>query len=680
MNRLICLSAMLGWASWASAQAPEAVSEKDFLGEMPMVLSVSRLPQRLDETPGAVTILDRDMIRLSGARDVADLLRLVPGFQTSTSFEKTAPVASYHGGFDGYSNRMQVLVDGRSVYSPYFIGSIGPGLQAVALTDIERIEVLRGSNSAAYGARAMLGVINIVTRDPLDTLGVQAGLSTGENGIEDAQARVGWSSADANYRLSMDRRADAGLSGANGRNQVSRVNLRADVRVNARDELQFRAGSLGVDASKGTVGNESDLARDTSYTSNYLQLDWRRSLSADEDLALIFAHTQETYSDVFPHSLISRKNDIAAANDFGIPQLIEYKRQIAALANSVDISGSGRASNDSLTLQHTFRANPRLRMVWGGEMRQEQVSSKPLYNTDSAFVTDFTRLFGNAEWLPTRDLVFNAGALFEHSSVSGDSFAPRVMLNWHVTQGQTLRAGVSRAFRPPSTFERDSNIRVRVPTITIPGFVISPDTVLIMAGGAVEPESVTSREIGYLASFPTIGLDLDVRLFDETVGGFIRQKNDNKAVPKSYTNTEEIPITGLEYQLKWQPWQGAQLIFNQAYTEIKSYIPGSNTIESASAMAAPKLASSLIFFQKLPGGLDLSLMHQDSGTAATQDGGADSAVAMTRTDLRVGMPLRFGRNRGEVAVVVQNLGMPYADFSPNFQFERRAFVTLRVEN
>ena len=143
MSRLICLIATLGCANYAVAQALVSVSERDFLADIPIVLSVSRLPQRLDETPGAVTIIDRNMIRLSGARDVADLMRLVPGFQTSTSFETSAPLASYHGGFDSYSNRIQVLVDGRSAYSPYFIGSTGPGLQTVALEDIERIEVLR---------------------------------------------------------------------------------------------------------------------------------------------------------------------------------------------------------------------------------------------------------------------------------------------------------------------------------------------------------------------------------------------------------------------------------------------------------------------------------------------------------------------------------------------------------
>ena len=111
MSRQICLALALGWGVHAThAQGLVAVTEKDFLSDLPVVLSVSRLPQRLDETPGAVTVLDRNMIRLSGARDVADLLLLVPGFQSSASFEGDAPQASYHGGFSAYSGRIQVLV------------------------------------------------------------------------------------------------------------------------------------------------------------------------------------------------------------------------------------------------------------------------------------------------------------------------------------------------------------------------------------------------------------------------------------------------------------------------------------------------------------------------------------------------------------------------------------------
>eukprot|EP01041_Mallomonas_annulata_P030770 gene30770-52973_t len=185
---LLTLACVMARAQNGSSAS--AVSERDFLGEVPVVLSVSRLAQPLDEAPGAVTILDRPFIRMSGARDVADLLRMVPGFQTTTSFESDAPLASYHGRSDDWANRIQVLVDGRSVYSGHLQGSAGLGLQTLALDDIARIEVLRGSNSAAYGARAFLGVVNIVSRDVRETVGSSFSLATGDNGVADAGGSV----------------------------------------------------------------------------------------------------------------------------------------------------------------------------------------------------------------------------------------------------------------------------------------------------------------------------------------------------------------------------------------------------------------------------------------------------------------------------------------------------------
>lgn len=674
LRHSVCLITTLGWASLASAQAPESVSEKDFLSDMPIVLSVSRLPQRLDETPGAVTLLDRDMIRLSGARDVADLMRLVPGFQTSTAYETGAPIASYHGGFDAYSVRMQVLVDGRSVYSPYFYGGTGRGLQTVALEDIERIEVLRGSNSAAYGARAMLGVINIVTRHTQDTLGVQATQTSGENGINDSQARIGWGKDDASYRLTMDRRADGGLTGPNGHNQINRVNFRADLRNNANDEIQVRAGSLEINSGRGQSGNINDPLRDDFFSSGYAQLDWRRSLGADEDLAFSFSHTEETYQDAFPYSLVDYKKSVAGLDAHGIPYYVDLKNRVASMNDSVAIDSGGRSSNDNLSLQHTFRHGEDLRVVWGGELRREQVVSKPLYNTDAAFTTDFSRLFANAEWRLARDLVLNAGSMFEHSSVSGDSVAPRLMLNWHFTEGQTLRAGASKGYRPPSTFEQFGDVRYASNGVLL--------KVTSLSRGNIQPESADVREIGYLGDFPKFGASLDVRAFYEKINGFVRKQTYDLPSqvapllpfsPYDYVNSEDVVIHGLEYQLKGRPWQGAQVIFNQAYTNI-------NSANLGTTLAAPKRASSITLFQKLPGNLDLSLMHQDSGAVTLQGSNDQSQVAMTRTDLRLGLPLRFGPNRGELALVVQNLGAPYQDFSPNFQFQRRAFVTLRVEN
>ncbi len=639
--RVLAISAFCGVGS-ALAETATLISENDFLADMPIVLSVSRLPQRLDETPGAVTILDREMIRLSGARDVADLLRLVPGFQVSTSFESVAPLVSYHGAFNSYSNRLELQIDGRSVYSPYFIGSIGPGLQTVALADIERIEVLRGSNSAAYGAHAILGVINIVTRHTADTLGAQGALTAGENGVQDAQARIGWGDARATFRLTADSRSDDGLKGAYGGNQVKRVNFRADMQTSARDELQLRLGTLAIDAGKGQVGNISDPLRDSFFGSSYAQLDWRRILDEDQDVLFRLSHTQEVYEDRYPYSLLPFK-----INDIFI------------------VDASGKAGSDTALAQHTFRYGPALRVVWGGEFRSERVTSRGLYNTDAAFVTDFTRLFGNAEWRASSSVVVNAGAMAEHSSVTGHTFAPRLMVNWHLNDRQTLRAGVSKAFRPPGDYEKFADVRY-----IYKGIQLGP--VNTLASGNVQPESVLSQEIGYLGEFPRWGIGLDVRVFHEQIDGFIRQLN--ATLPRDYANDENFAIKGLEYQLKWQPWRGAQVIFNQAYTHI-----GSIRATAGTALAAPELASTLAFFQKFPGGPELTLMHQDNSTATLHGAGRGSQVAMTRTDLRLGWPLRFRTRSGEVAVVVQNLGTPYQDFKKIFEFQRRSFITLNLE-
>ncbi len=649
MNRWIVWCALLACSASVLADGMTGVSERDFLTEVPLVLSVSRLPQRLDDTPGAVTVLDREFIRLSGARDVADLLRLVPGFQTSMSFESIAPQASYHGGFSSYSNRIQVLIDGRSAYSAYFIGSVEPGLQSVAIDDIERIEVLRGSNSAAYGARAFLGVINIVTRDPADTQGTQLGLSTGNNAIGDARASVGWSADKANFRLALDRRSDAGLAGSNGANRIDRLNFRAGLRPANGDDLELRLGTMTLNAGKGDPNQVDNLARDTRYGSSYLQFDWRRSLDQDQDLALSYSHGDETYRDAFPYSL-----------------------QALGINDSIAIDASGASRSDALTLQHTWRRGLQLRMVWGAELRREQVVSKPIYNTDDALVTNFARLFGNLEWRPEKELVLNAGAMAEHSSTGGSSLAPRLMLNWHLADGQTLRVGASRAYRPPSTYEQFADVRY-----SWNGHLLEVAT---LASGKVQPESVFSREVGYLGVLPQLGLNLDVRAFHERIDGFITQINSTR--PKDYANTENFSIHGLEYQLKWQPWNGTRIMFNQAYLNfslIDHGIENGLAVDYGNALPAPRLASTLTWFQKLPGNLDLSIMHQDSGTMTPQRTGHDHQAAMTRTDLRLAAPLRLGAQRAELALVVQNLGSPYMDADPAYAFQRRIFVTIRLD-
>ena len=646
MIRRICWVALGLWPGFALAQEPKSVSEKDFLGDMPIVLSVSRLPQRLDETPGAVTILDRRTIRMSGARDVADLLRLVPGFRVSNSFEGNAPQGSYHGNWGDFANHVQVMVDGRSVYSLNLQGSTGPGLQTVAIEDIERIEVLRGSNSAAYGARAFLGTINIITRDTLDTQGVQAQAASGSNGIQDALVRLGWGDDTARYRLGVDRRADNGLSGASGPNQVSRVNFRSDLRLGASDQVELRAGQSVMESGVGFADQEGNLPRTRSLETTFLQLDWRRNLGPDQDLALQLSHTSERGTDKFIYR---------------IPP-----------ASGLLIDVGARASNDNLSLQHTFRTGPDVRVVWGGELRREGTVSRPVFNTDSEFVTDFSRLFGNAEWRLHRDWVLNAGGMLEQSSLSGDHFSPRLMLNWHFAEGQTLRYGESQAYRPPSQFEKFANVRY-----SLGGILLDSTTV---ARGNVRAEGIVAKEIGYLGDFPEIGLNLDVRVFQEEIRDFIRTTNyplpgsglfDQNAV--DFINSENFSIRGVEYQLKWQPWQGGNLIFNQSYVH-------SGWTDNGNFKSQPFSSFGLMFMQKFPGGVDFSVMHSQSEGTNFAGTASPLAPAMSRTDLRLAKQLRWGSKRGEVSFVVQNLGPSYPDFLANTYFRQQAFVMLKLEN
>jgi iron complex outermembrane receptor protein len=653
--------AVLMLSQTLAAQTTPGVSEKDFLDEMPIILSVSRMPQRLDETPGAVTILDRDFIRSSGARDVADLLRLVPGFQSSTSFEGDAPQASYHGVYGYYSARIQVLVDGRSVYSNYFAGSVAPGLMTVMLDDIERIEVLRGANSVAYGARAMFGVVNIVTRHSADTLGPRAALTRGENGIQDTALGLGWRTDNSSMRLSVDERGDDGLSGSNGHNRVQRVNFRSDWQVSGSSQVQLSAGWMNVSAGKGFANEPGSDFRDTTFDNKFVQVDWKNVLGPDHDLLLSFAHNRETYVDV---------NIIAAPAPFNV----RY--------DSITLDGSGKASNASLTAQYTLRLNPAVRMVWGAELRRESVTSRPFFNTTEAIVDNFTRLFTHAEWRLRPDLLLNAGVMAEHSSVNGDSFAPRLMLNWRLAPEHTLRGGMSRSFRPPSAYERQVDRRVLAYNRVTNVNDLLP--LKYRARGNVGSEAVLTRELGYLGTFSWMKSSLDVRLFDESFSGYIDGIPPTREYPfVDYVNVDNFSIRGLELQWTGQPWPGAQMGFNQTFSRLSFSKPPSATGLLA---AMPEATSTLFLSQQLPSGLQFSVSHQYSEPlwvqkdGPTTDAGDGLRQYIHRTDWRVSKSFRFGQRHGELALTVQNQGSPYSDFAKEFLFERRAFVTLRIDN
>jgi len=137
---------------------------------MPLVLTASRMAQSALDAPASIFVIDREMIEASGFTEIHDLLRLVPGYLV-TDWPDGQPSVANHGLGDAYGNRLKVMLDGTAINNPLRGDVLWTDLP-LRVDDIQRIEVIRGPNGAAYGAGAFQGVVNIITRSPVTESGV----------------------------------------------------------------------------------------------------------------------------------------------------------------------------------------------------------------------------------------------------------------------------------------------------------------------------------------------------------------------------------------------------------------------------------------------------------------------------------------------------------------------------
>lgn len=617
----------VGVLAAASGRAA-AVSEQDFFTEMPEVLSVSRLAQPLNETPGAVTVIDREMIRRAGARTVAELLRLVPGFIVSHFEGGARPMATYHADYDGIVRHLQVFVDGRSVYSSLLVGSGVYGTLAVVLEDVERIEVLRGSNSAAYGANAFLGVINIVTRHAADSRGGMVSVSAGDGGVNDSVARIGWGDERAVFRITAASRSDRGFDNFHDSNRLNQMHLRGDLQPTAADDLTLTAGhsefGWGVQASASDMWDES-------WRNSYARLQWTRRLNATDQLKVGATVDEERYGNFFPL-----------------------------------LRADGTSRRTELEAQHSFAAGRGLRLVWGGEYHRGQVESPDLFADQPVQRFDLWRAFGNAEWKPHPDWVVNAGGMYERHSISGDRTAPRLMLNYHLAPGQTLRAGTTTAYKQPTLFELRADWR-------------QGDTPVILARGGARAERVDATELGYLGEFRRLGVTADVRAFREKVKDLLRYERPCGNCANDLLNKDPNTQQGWETQLRWQPVEATQLLFN--HTELRLVTAPGNTAPQ-DVYRAPRHYSTLAWFQRLPGDLELTVIHSRMAEFFYVRK-SDMIPAYRQTDLRLGRRFLLGATRAEAALNLQAADGGHAAYVqrglPAMIVDRRAVATLRLE-
>lgn len=691
--------------------AASGTSEADFFTDIPVVLSVSRLAQPLNETPGAVTVIDRDMIRRSGARELTDLLRLVPGFVVG-GFNGANPVAAYHGAFNMYGTHLQVFIDGRSVYSTFFLGDTHRGLMGLVLEDIERMEVLRGSNSAAYGANAFLGVVNIVTRSAFDTHGGMVSVTAGERGIDDNVARLGFGNERASFRATLSRRADNGLDNLYDDKRIGQLNLRGDLRPSTRDEVLLLAGAMSNSWGDGLPGNTGNAERTAKLETTYAHGSWRRDLDRWGELKLSASWDAEHYRDRWSYAE-ALPSLTQAFPPFGTLVVLPVG---AHAATTIDFSGSARRLG--VEAQHQFRPGDSVRLVWGGAYRHEQVKSPPLYYLTDTISSHQWRWFGNLEWRLHERLLVNAGGLWEKDSTVGSRWAPRLAGNFQLASNHTFRAGITKAHRTPTLYEQRGDTRffdtapylagAEASARSFPFWALVPAPIRtlletdvfspirtntypfdsshyqggvmlansVKATGNAQPETMLSREIGYLGQFPSLRLTIDVRAFDERFGNMVRQLTYAQLGvlgmdTVDFADTQGPHIFGWEHQTRWQPWAGTRLMLSQSFMRIHSP-------EASDTLNAPTDITSLAWFQDLPGGFNASVMYATTG-AMSWRGAKDSLKSEHQLDLRLAKQFHIGPTKGEVAWTVQQANGSRQEFLPAHTLDRRAYATLRLE-
>jgi iron complex outermembrane receptor protein len=657
------LTAALGLLTAAAASA-QSLGEDDYLaGEVPVVLTATRLQQSLHDVPGSMTVLDRDTIRRSGARDVAELLRLVPGYMVG-GLNGAHPSVAYHAPLDDYGLRNLVLIDGRSVYSSFFLGDTHRGMMSILPEDIERIEVLRGANSAAYGANAMFGIINIITRHSADARGAEAQLSVGSADLRDARIGLSWGDADRAHRLSLAQREDSGFAGAFDNRRLRVLDWRSDIRPAAGQDLMLRAGASDLRSGRGATTEAADPERTVGWSDWFLQGRWQRQLEGDGQLQVSADFTQEDYSD---YSYI-RNYPLSAKILVDVP---------------LDYSSLSQRAN--MELQHTVRLDHDLRGVWGLGWKQEKARSRSLFNTDEAVGFDEKRLFGHLEWRPTERWTGNAGFFMGDHSHSGSYLAPRLMLNHHFTPDHTLRFGINRSFRSNSLLEFRGDIRYDLSPYKLPAlryWAGNPD---------IRPEQLDSREISYFGQFRPLQLTVDVRAFHERMTDGISYRESTKAemangaARRVFANRLDLTVHGIEYQLSWNPRPGSRVSWQQSFTQLDWDDPARN---AALENQPPARASTLAWWQQLPQGFDLALIWHERSSMTWGKGklnygsgiGDRLLPAASRIDLRLAKPWRIQGRRAEWALTVQALEGEYAEIDADYRFKRRAFLTLKLEH
>src|SRR6266571_2016144 len=486
---LVVVALFLGTSVSAQSQGVPDISRMSIEELMNVeVTSVAKRPQRVADAAAAVFVLTQEDIRRSGAASVPEALRMVPGLQVARIDENKWAIGSR--GFNGrFDNKLLVLIDGRSVYTPLFSG-VYWNVEDVMLEDVDRIEVIRGPGATLWGANAVDGVINVITKKAKST---QSAVVTAGAGTEERAAggvRYGGKLGDNTYYRAYTKYFDWGPSAYPSG-------------MTAHD---------GWDALRGGFRADWTPAGANSLT---LQGDIYRT-RFDETLTV--ASLSAPYSNTFPNdgkysggNILGRWNHASEGSSMSLQMYYDN-------TTITDHSLFGDHQNIlDIDFQHGFHVGDSQQFVWGVGYRSIRdkndasftVSLKPnqvTLNQFGTFIQDEISLADNR-------LQITLGSKFERNEFTGFEIEPNARLLWNLTPNQSIWTAVSRAVRTPALTEEGLRLNSQViPPGTPANPTPLPAVVAVFGSHQFNSEDLLAYELGYRVQ-ATSSVSLDIATF-----------------------------------------------------------------------------------------------------------------------------------------------------------------------
>jgi iron complex outermembrane recepter protein len=582
-----------------------------------MVSSVSRREEPLARAPASIYVITGDDIRRSGATSLPEALRLAPNLQVAR-VDSSQYAITARGFNSTTANKLLVLIDGRTVYTPLFSGTFWES-QDVLLEDIERIEVISGPGATLWGANAVNGVINVISKSPEATQG-----TLGTAGFGNTHRQVAMRHGDVlrggHYRVyaKAARRDETSLpGGAGNRDQAdhAQVGFRADW-GKAADGFTLQGDLYGGEIDQATAG-----PRDIDGLN--LLGRWARDFGEGGLVRVqaYFDHTHREHPGLFKEGL----------------------------------------DTYDLEVQHGLRAYGRHRLLWGVGLRryEDKIENSPVLAFLPAQRTlSNAHVFVQDEIELRRGLDLTLGAKAERNSYTGTEFLPSARLAWQPTATQLVWSALSRAVRAPARLDRD---------LFAPG---TPPFTALAGGPDFRSEIARVFELGYRAQ-------ASQNLSFSITGFHHEHENLRTLSPGSpgpmITNGVEGRTSGIE---AWGSWRGADWWRIDAgaarLDQSLKLKPGASDLQTPlGGVADPESWGKLRAAFDLGASRELDFMLRYYGEIEGR-----SVPSYAALDARLAWHL--GRN-AELSLLLQNLlDARHVEWSLGAEFERAAYLQLRI--